>query len=223
MAMSAARISASMLAAVIRATGDADRRADVDAVGAQLERLGDGEDDPARDPLDVVGRLDLGEEHRELVAGEAREQRTRAARLPVNSALTTTRSRLATMISSWSPRAWPRLSLTLLKRSRSTNSIAEVATFGASLSNLSASERKWSRLGSEVTGSYMPSAGRSRSRRGPRRTGVSTAVASFGIVRRTTGRRRRDQVAVLDREQPIAERGERAGALAVRAFGRRRS
>ena len=61
--------------AVIGRDGDADRRADVDAVRAQLERLGDGEHDPARDALDLVDRIDFREEHRELVAGEAREQR----------------------------------------------------------------------------------------------------------------------------------------------------
>ena len=60
---------------MIGRNGDADRRADVDAVRAQLERLGDGEHDAARDPLDLGGRLDLREEHGELVAGEPREQR----------------------------------------------------------------------------------------------------------------------------------------------------
>ena len=62
---------------VIGRDGDADRSADVDAVRAQLERLGDGEHDPPRDSLDFGDRLDLGEEDRELVAGEAGEQRTR--------------------------------------------------------------------------------------------------------------------------------------------------
>ena len=78
MAMSAARISDSMLVPWSGANRDADRSADVDAVRAKLERLGDGEHDPAGDALDLGDRLDLREEHRELVAGEAREQRPRA-------------------------------------------------------------------------------------------------------------------------------------------------
>ena len=41
----------------------------------ELERLGDGEHHAARDPLDLGDRIDLREEHGELVAGEAREQR----------------------------------------------------------------------------------------------------------------------------------------------------
>ena len=66
-----------MLRAVVGRKRNSDRRTDVDAVRAQLERLGDRDHDAARDALDFVGRLDLREEHRELVAGEARKQRPR--------------------------------------------------------------------------------------------------------------------------------------------------
>ena len=45
--------------AVIGRDRDADRGADVDAVRAKLERLGDRKHDPARDPLDLGDRLDL--------------------------------------------------------------------------------------------------------------------------------------------------------------------
>jgi len=107
--------------------------------------------------------------------------------LPLNSALTTTRSRLATMINSWSPRAWPRLSLTLLKRSRSTNSIADLVPSPASLRSLSASERKWSRFGSDVTGSYMPSAWAFSIEARTSANSESTAAATLGIARRTLG------------------------------------
>ena len=71
---------------VVGRDGDADRSADVDAVGAELERLGDGDDHPARDPLDLVGRLDLGEEDREFVAGKPRKQRP-AARVAAELAI----------------------------------------------------------------------------------------------------------------------------------------
>ena len=68
--------------AMVGADRDADRSADVDAVPVELERLGNGERDAARDTLDLGGRRDFREEHGELVAGQAREQRPR----PVASA-----------------------------------------------------------------------------------------------------------------------------------------
>ena len=123
------------------------------------------------------------------------------------------------MMSNWSPRAWPRLSLTILKRSRSTNSIAELRP-GASPSSLSASERKWSRLGSEVTGSYMP---RACAFSIDARTSANKRVHRRRELGHATGdarRRRRNQVAVLDGKQPVAKRGQRAGALAVGALRR---
>ena len=46
---------------------------------------------------------------------------------------------------------------------------------------------------------------------------LSTAAATLGMSRWTEPRRRRDEVAVLDRQQPLAERG-RARALSL--FGR---
>ena len=92
--------------------------------------------------------------------------------LPVNSALTTTRRRLATMISSWSPRAWPRLSLTILKRSRSTNSIAEFVPrrrFAQQLVGFGAEMEAVGQRGDRDR--TCRAHGRSRSRRGLRRTG----------------------------------------------------
>ena len=47
---------------------------------------------------------------------------------------------------------------------------------------------------------------------------VSTAAASFGIDLRSDARRRETQIAILDGEQPLAKRGERPGAFAVRPF-----
>ena len=67
--------------AMVGADRHADRRADVDAVAVKLERLADRQRHPARDPLDVVARGDVGEEQGELVAGEAGEQRPAGRRL----------------------------------------------------------------------------------------------------------------------------------------------
>ena len=175
---------------------------------------------PARDPLDLRNRFDLREENGEFVAGEPREQRARRGRCRVNSALTTTRRRLATMISSWSPRAWPRLSLTILNRSRSTNSIADFDSSVASLSSLSASDRKCSRLGSDVTGSYMPSAWAFSIDARTSANRVSTAAASFGMVRRTEpgAGEMRSPSSTASSRSPSARQG--TGAFAVRPFGR---
>src|SRR5258705_10217596 len=60
---------------MIRRDGDADRRANVDAVRAQFERFGDGQDHAPRDAFDLGHRFDFGEEHGEFVAGEPGEQR----------------------------------------------------------------------------------------------------------------------------------------------------
>ena len=116
-------------------------------------------------------------------ASRASSGRTRA--LPLNSLFTATRKRFATITSNWSPRAWPRLSLTALNRSRSTNSMAELVPSPASLSSLSASERKWRRFGSDVTGSYMPSAWAFSIDERTSAKSASTAAASLGIVLRT--------------------------------------
>ena len=66
---------------------------------------------------------------------------------------------------------------------RSTNSIAQRALDGDWPSSLSASDRKWSRLGSEVTGSYMPSAWAFSIEARTSENNVSTAAATCGIVR----------------------------------------
>ena len=96
-----------------------------------------------------------------------------------------------------------------------------IATRGrVSPSNLSASERKWSRLGSEVTGSYMPSAWAFSIEARTSANRVSTAAASLGMLRRTMAGARRDQIAVLDRQQAVAKRGQCAGVFAVGPFGR---
>ena len=120
------------------------------------------------------------------------------------------------MINSWSPRAWPRLSLTILKRSRSTNSIAHLVAPVASPSNLSASERKWRRLGSEVTGSYMPSAwafsieartSANKAVDGRRELGHATCATAGGA-----GETRSPSSTASSRSR---KRGQRAGAFAV--------
>ena len=187
MAMSAARISASMLAPC---SGDSATPTDAPMStlwARQLERLGDrqrrrgGRSARSRQPTRCRGKNMVNSSP----ASRASNGRVRA--LAANSALTTTRRRLATMISSWSPRAWPRLSLTLLNRSRSTNSIADLVPSRASPSSLSASERKCRRLGSEVTGSYMPSAWAFSIDARTSANRVSTAAASFGIARAATG------------------------------------
>ena len=67
---------------MIGRNGDADRRADVDAVRAKLERFGNRKHDPPRNALDLGDGVDFGEEDRELVAGEAREQRAAFGRCP---------------------------------------------------------------------------------------------------------------------------------------------
>ncbi len=64
--------------AVIGRDGDPDRRADVDAVRAKLERLGNRDHDAASDPLHIGHGRDLGEEHREFVPRQPREQRATA-------------------------------------------------------------------------------------------------------------------------------------------------
>ena len=63
--------------AVLGTEGNADRRSDIDAVRRQFERFCNRENDAARDALDLGDRLDLGEKDRELVSGEAGEQRPR--------------------------------------------------------------------------------------------------------------------------------------------------
>ncbi len=60
---------------MIGADRHADGSADIDAMSVKLERLGNGEGDPSRNPLDVADRSDLREEECEFVAGKAREQR----------------------------------------------------------------------------------------------------------------------------------------------------
>ena len=135
-AMSAARISAFDARAMVGRHRDADRRADVDAVAVKLERLADRQRDPPRDALGIVAACDVRQEDGEFVARQPRQQRARDWPPSPTSALTTTRRRLATMISNWSPRAWPRLSLTRLKRSRSTNSIADRASGSAAREQL---------------------------------------------------------------------------------------
>ena len=47
---------------------------------------------------------------------------------------------------------------------------------------------------------------------------LSTAAASLGMMRGRR-RRRRNEIAILDRQQPFAQRGQRAGTFAVGAFG----
>ena len=86
---------------------DVDRLADRCA-----QRLGDD----ARDRAALGCRAATGEHDDELVTAEAAEQRARG---PTASA-----SRRDIAVSSWSPMPWPRLSLTVLKLSRSMNSRA---------------------------------------------------------------------------------------------------
>jgi len=124
---------------VIGVDREPDRRADIDTVAVKLERLADRQRDAARDSLGVGGEGDAREEDRELVARQPRQQR---ALLAIFGNLGGDDDPQATMISSWSPRAWPRLSLTLLNRSRSTNSIADIPPSAAVPIILSASARK---------------------------------------------------------------------------------
>ena len=67
--------------AMVRRNGDADRRANVDAVTLHLERFGDCKRDPSRQHLDLGDRFDVREEHGEFVTGEARQERSRRASL----------------------------------------------------------------------------------------------------------------------------------------------
>ena len=54
---------------MIRADGNADRSADIDAVPVKLERLRDRKRDAPRDSLDVFDRVDVREENGEFVTG----------------------------------------------------------------------------------------------------------------------------------------------------------
>ncbi len=124
----------------------------------------------------------------------ARRASSGGARVPsATSALRTTRSRLATITSTWSPWAWPRRSLTSLKPSRSMNRRAAPLSREARMR--SASRRKWTRLGSEVTGSYIASAWASSRLERTWANRPSTAAASAGMSRlqRRRARARRDR------------------------------
>ena len=149
-------------------------------------------------------------------ASRASSGRVRA--LPVYSALTTTRRRLATMIRSWSPRAWPRLSLTILKRSRSTNSIADSAC-RALAHQLVGFGTEMEAVGQR--GHRIVHAERVRIFDRGAHLGEQAVDrgGELGHVAPDRCRRGRHQVAILDCKQPLAERGECAGAFAVRPFG----
>ena len=144
----------------------------------------------------------------------------RARALPVNSALTTTRRRLATMISNWSPRAWPRLSLTILKRSRSTNSIAELAPssdFAQQLVGFGAEMQPVGKRGDRDR--TCRAHGHSRSRPEPRRTGCRPRRQAWACCAgprpapAKRGRRPRPQAGAR------SSADKRAGAFAVGPFG----
>ncbi len=61
---------------MVGADCDADRSADVDAMAVKFERLGNGEGNAAGNTLGVRSLLDLREEDREFIAGQAGKQRT---------------------------------------------------------------------------------------------------------------------------------------------------
>ena len=171
-------------------------------------------DDAAGDPLDLLDRLDLGEEHGELVAGQPGEQRPRAriaGELGVDDDAKAVGDHDQQLVAAGMAEAV----VDHLEAVEIDEQHRGVGPSAASLSSLSASERKCRRLGSEVTGSYMPSAWAFSIEARTSANSVSTAAASLGIGWRTDRRRRRNQVAVLDRQQPIAQRGERPGAFAV--------
>ena len=93
---------------------DADARAGGDLGAADVERRGQGLEQPAGDVGAVVVVVDVLEQDRELVAAETGDGVAVAAGTP--------RSRPVISRSRSSPAAWPRLSLTVLKSSRSMKS-----------------------------------------------------------------------------------------------------
>ena len=84
-------------------------------------------------------------------------------------------------------------------------------------SSLSASARKWSRLGSEVTGSYMPSAWAFSIDARTSANRLSTAVASLGICR---GRCAASGWSDRPARPPAAGRQARSSARALSLLGR---
>ena len=124
------------------------------------------------------------------------------------------------MISSWSPRAWPRLSLTILKRSRSTNSIADLASveriaqqlvgFGAEMKPVGKRGDRIvhaERMGILDRGAHL---GEQACR--PRRRAWAWSagpLAGAGETRSPSS----------TASKPVAKRGQRAGAFAVGPLG----
>ena len=159
---------------------NADRGADVDAVRGQFEGFGDGEHDAARDALDLGDRCDLREEDRELVAGEAGEQGTgacAAGELGVDDHPQAVGDHDQQLVAAGMAKAV----VDQLEAVEVDEQHRRLAPSSTSLISLSASERKCSRLGSEVTGSYMPSAWAFSIEARTSANRLSTAAATLGM------------------------------------------
>ena len=144
----------------------------------------------------------------------------RGVPLSPSSAVTTTRRRLATMTSNWSPRAWPRLSLTDLEAVEVDEQHRRLGVAGAGCQHLvgfgAEMEAVRQRRDRVVHAQRMRILDRRADlgeqavdRGGQLRAWYPCTIAGAGLVRSP----------LLDREQPVAKRGQGAGAFAVRPFG----
>ena len=202
---------------VVGTDRNADRGADIDAVPAELERLGDRQRDAARDAFDVGRRLDVREEQSEFIAGEARQQRPAL-------------QRLAEFRGDHDPKAVGDHDQQLVAAGMTKAVVNQLEPVEVDEQHRRACAH-WQFAEQFVgLGAEMKAVGK----RGHRvvhakRVGILDRGADFGKKRvhggrdlghnlANRGRRRGNEVAVLDREQAVAERRKGAGILAVGAL-----